>query len=320
MKKMILLFSVFTLLASLSAQDVGIGTSNPDRPLAICANAQQEVMSFKNNSDVTQWVLSLLNGDGLRIGNASNPNAFVMKSNGYVGLGVADPLTRLQIAGILQSTYSYASSGAGVGAIADGTMSLMLKQLNPGTTTLIRFQDNPLTITWNNQIVSSNLRWGTSVIHDILTLTAGGLVGIGVPNPTDKLHVGGNIHLTGNLEVEGRIDNMLPVQLANSQLSDGWQNYNDGFAPVSYYKDKEDVVKLTGLIKNGTGPDILDDENGGFVLPAGYRPQYTMMFTVITGNNGFTRVDVRADGTIAIIGNYNSGYVSLDGIAFRAFN
>jgi hypothetical protein len=131
-----------------------------------------------------------------------------------------------------------------------------------------------------------------------------GYVGVGVHDPTQKLDVNGNINLSGTI---------INMNMAALTLENGWVNYGEGFAPAAYHKDKQGIVRLTGLVRYGTLAEITDE------LPAGYRPQHELLFTVVSGN-GFARVDVYPDGTLNLVGSYDNAYVSLDGISYKAAN
>lgn len=97
----------------------------------------------------------------------------------------------------------------------------------------------------------------------------------------------------------------------NPTLLNGWVNYDDvSWRHAAYYKDNFGIVRVTGLVKNGTlNQPIMQ-------LPAGYRPSKGLFFAV-TGAGAFGSVSIDASGNVY----HNSGsnaYFSLDGICFRA--
>jgi hypothetical protein len=67
-------------------------------------------------------------------------------------------------------------------------------------------------------------------------------------------------------------------------------------------------VHLKGTVKNGT-QDI-------FILPVGYRPNRILVFDIIS-SSGLGRVDITPNGGVSFVSGGN-GFVSLDGITFRA--
>lgn len=91
-------------------------------------------------------------------------------------------------------------------------------------------------------------------------------------------------------------------------LVNSWVNYGSVFNNAGFTKDRSGVVRLRGLIKDGTVTA------SAFVLPVGYRPAQQHLFTVIS-NGTIGRVDIRADGEVVITAGSNV-YVSLDNIAF----
>jgi hypothetical protein len=124
---------------------------------------------------------------------------------------------------------------------------------------------------------------------------------------TETMRIKGN----GDVNITGKINNeaFIAPTLLNS-----WVNYDvpNGYAAAGYYKDKENLVHLRGLIKDGNSAasTIL------FTLPVGYRPSTIQIFAAVNGN-GFSRVDVYPSGNVLILSGGNS-YLSLDGITFRA--
>jgi hypothetical protein len=104
-----------------------------------------------------------------------------------------------------------------------------------------------------------------------------------------------------------------------------WQNSAAGGPPVAFFKDRSGVVHVQGGAQQ-VGPTGLPI----FVLPPGYRPSATLSF-VVRDENGpsaslpppappepFNYVTILSDGRINRATNGSAGYLSLDGIDFRA--
>lgn len=142
-------------------------------------------------------------------------------------------------------------------------------------------------------------------------------VGIGTAVPTDKLHIVGTSGNTLRIEDGNQAAGKVLTSAADGSASwtdftqqEAWQtvtfqnlwtNYGNGFATAQYFKDKQGIVHIKGLVTSGTiGVPI-------FTLPVGYRPQETRMFTG-WANGGSARFDVYSDGRVVII----------DGAAFEA--
>ena len=157
----------------------------------------------------------------------------------------------------------------------------------------------------------------------LLRIENNGNVGMGVMAPAERLDVkgnikasgnlvtggniqGGNIQATGNLNIGGLIAVPAPQTFF---LINSWTNYGETYGNATYYKDKQSVVRLSGLVRNGTSPLIAQ-------LPPGHRPAKDLIFTVVSGL-GFARLDIKANGDVRLMDIYSNLYVSLDGIAFR---
>lgn len=95
-------------------------------------------------------------------------------------------------------------------------------------------------------------------------------------------------------------------------LKNNWVNYGGAWAPASYWKDSCGMVRLNGLIKNGTtsAGTIL------FTLPVGYRPSKKEKCMCCSGA-ALCILEVDASGNVSISFGATSGWLSLSGIAFR---
>lgn len=96
-------------------------------------------------------------------------------------------------------------------------------------------------------------------------------------------------------------------------LAASWVNFAGGHATAGYTKSADDIVSLKGLIKDGTitGGTVM------FTLPAGYRPDYRVMCSVITNVNAPARIDVNeTTGTVMVREGVTAAYLSLAGCDF----
>lgn len=99
-------------------------------------------------------------------------------------------------------------------------------------------------------------------------------------------------------------------------LENSWVNFGGVHRTAGYWKDREGLVHLRGVIKNGT------TTNGTilFILPVGYRPATTERFPASSedsvGTRTLTQVAIQSDGAVAFLIGAN-GYLSLSGISFR---
>lgn len=95
-------------------------------------------------------------------------------------------------------------------------------------------------------------------------------------------------------------------------FENSWVNYGGTNASAAYYRDPFNVVRLKGLVKNGTigGVPI-------FTLPVGYRPlEDVNMIAMSNGGVGYLFVQASSGEVRAIAGS--NTYFSLDNVTFRA--
>ena len=92
-------------------------------------------------------------------------------------------------------------------------------------------------------------------------------------------------------------------------FQNSWINYGVTWEYVSYYKDNEGNVFLSGIAKNGTMDAYI------FTLPSGYRPQSTNTLFCCESGGGFGRLDVVSGGGVDPRTGVNTRY-SLDGVRF----
>lgn len=93
-------------------------------------------------------------------------------------------------------------------------------------------------------------------------------------------------------------------------LLNGWVHFGAPYETPAFKKGADQVVRLKGLVKNGTVPNDI------FQLPAGYRPAARVAFSV-PSNATVAELHIEADGSILPI-NASNTYVCLDGVTFTA--
>lgn len=100
--------------------------------------------------------------------------------------------------------------------------------------------------------------------------------------------------------------NWLPLTLQN-----GWQNFGGNYAPARCWKDSWGVVRIEGVIKNGTAGAIVA------TLPAGYRPEFQQAFATAPNDNVAGRFLISTSGAITHLNGASTG-AFLIGMHFRA--
>lgn len=98
-------------------------------------------------------------------------------------------------------------------------------------------------------------------------------------------------------------------------LDAGWVAFGNGYAPPAFWKDKEGVVHLRGLIRNAAPVPI----NGQllFTLPSGYRPSGGRLMFTVNNNNDMGRIDIATNGDVVIENIVSNTWLNLTGISFR---
>jgi hypothetical protein len=108
-----------------------------------------------------------------------------------------------------------------------------------------------------------------------------------------------------------------------ASLQNGWENYSSddkGFYRCRYWKDKNGIVHVGGLIRNGK----TNNDTTLFQLPVGYRPLGTLIFLQPTAGavsgGAFARVDITSSGLVVLRngGSSPQAWLSLN-MSFRAF-
>lgn len=99
----------------------------------------------------------------------------------------------------------------------------------------------------------------------------------------------------------------------NLTLQNGWTFYGGIFAIPQYTKGSDGIVKVKGLINNGTSTSGTVIAN----LPPGYRPSETSLQSAAC-NGAYCRFDVQANGNIVARDGVSPGWSALEGITFLA--
>uniref|UniRef100_UPI004025A81A hypothetical protein n=1 Tax=Eubacterium sp. TaxID=142586 RepID=UPI004025A81A len=129
-------------------------------------------------------------------------------------------------------------------------------------------------------------------------------IAFGKASEKDGMEIAFDVEFTGNLIQE---------QKQTPELLNGWVNFSPDYEPTSYWKDKNEIVHLSGVIKNGT----TEDGTTLFILPEGYRPDKNEMFSTISFN-ALCRIDVSSGGLVSVEYGGNRNWLSLCGIEFKA--
>lgn len=91
----------------------------------------------------------------------------------------------------------------------------------------------------------------------------------------------------------------------------GWSNLGAPWAPARYYRDYDNIVRLSGVVTGGTAGTTI------FQLPSGFRPAYQDIFPAVVSTGSTTYVTIDTSGNVTPNGS-GTASLSFSGITFRA--
>ena len=294
---------------------VGIRTNDPIHPLDVSLTGSGTIGRFsstgtvanllvQNNSDYTM----LGSQSGLSyVGTASAiPFAFMvngtmrmyLNTSGQVSIGTNNPAVKFHVYDPTPNQTIGLFQGMG------GYTQIYVK--NDVITTDLG-ADQEKGYVGSNSFSDFAVRAGGSTLIYLKYSTS--RVGIGTMTPSKKLDVNGDAKVNGELTV----NSIAQPGTTGVSFNANFSNYGVGYENVTYYKDTEGRVHLSGLVAiNGTQSGTM------FTLPAGYRPTGQLIFLVMSGS-GPARIDVMMNGNVSIA-TAVPGWISTNGISFRAGN
>ncbi|HCQ30141.1 MAG TPA: hypothetical protein DIU39_07635 [Flavobacteriales bacterium] len=316
---------------NINSGNVGIGTTSPNYALNLHTSVNTYIQ-FTNNSTGTTP------NDGLLLGNNSLNDAYLIQreaanlfirtnnmdritinGNGNVGIGTTSPTTLLHVVGNNNSVIvEDAGNGRQLSFYGNGE----IESSTGATLYLNRFSNSNIRLAVGGGNVGIGTTAPVSKLQVENNIATGGLdnfseyqillyqgtnavnsYGFGVRSNT-LIYNSKYFH---DFDIQGvtsvRIDTNGIVQepWQNVTLQNGWINYGTGYAAPQFYKDKEGVIHVKGLIQNGTtAPGTVL-----FNLPLGYRPSERRIVQTTTGGTSTpygiaSRVDILPNGDVII--------------------
>jgi len=198
--------------------NVGIGTTSIGARLEVAATATTsvDIAHFSNSNSVHKAIfkLSSVGAGQLVLRDAGNVEDVLISSHGdsyfnggSVGIGTDSPSTTLELGGSTNTALTISKTG-------DLTTGL---QIGRDTTTLasyiIQRENADLFIRTNN--------------IERMRITSGGSVGIGISSPSQKLHVVGNIRVTGAYYDSNNSSGTADQVLVSTGTGTDWQDLSD---------------------------------------------------------------------------------------------
>lgn len=119
-----------------------------------------------------------------------------------------------------------------------------------------------------------------------------------------------------NQVTEKNIASLVPewTLVSAGQFQNGWTNF-DSIRKARYYKDASGIVRLSGVVKDGTASTPI------FTLPEGYWPDYNVGADYAWpahSNTGYSPVIVSGAGVVHSPTGGVGAWVFLNSISFRA--
>lgn len=127
-------------------------------------------------------------------------------------------------------------------------------------------------------------------------------IAFGKVSTKDVMEVALDLELTGDFIQESR---------QTPTLLNSWVNYSSSIV-THYWKDKNGVVHLDGIIKNGD----VSAQTAIMTLPTGYRPSNAELFTVSSVNET-CMLEIDTSGNLKILSGANPSWIALSNIHFR---
>lgn len=264
---------------------VGIGEPNPDRPLVVRAQGDNDdAVGLQNKSGATKWALAL-NGDntpGFHIREAASQRTrLFVKEGGNVGIGTQQPTNHLHVQGGpgLRVNDLYVSGGEGnPSSIAynfyrDANAS-GANFPDPAQTAITieldQFDGTPRFEVWSTTVAQKQgfvqrLRISGDT-GDVLVAHNGGNVGIGTSSPLSKTHISGNVsgsptQLASHVSIienlaTGADSNVLALRVRESNPS--FNNFITFFANNTAIGSIDGNPNGSGISFKSSGADVAE--------------------------------------------------------------
>ena len=176
--------------------------------------------------------------------------AMRIDSSGNVGIGTSSPIVPLQVVSTTSPRIFLGTDGSNFGGLvySSGVMNM-------------RGQGNATSAVVSADGTNSKVTFTTAGVADRMVIDSSGDVGINITNPTEKLHVGGNILATGNITAYS--DERLKSDV---QTLDGTKVFD--MRGTSYIKDGELSSGVIAQELQKVAPELVHE--GGEYLSVAY--------------------------------------------------
>jgi microcystin-dependent protein len=241
-----------------SAGKVGIGTTSPAEILTLDSSSNTRILLKENGSNKGQITAG---GSGLYIQNlagdilfrnvAGNPTA-IIKDSGLVGIGTTTPTAALTV-------------GDGT-----GSESIEINKSTSGSATL-NFLNAGSAKVYIQADANEHLRIATNnAVH--MSILENGNVGIGHTSPTAKLHVDGDLIVTGTVDVGSSgfsVSSGFILPFGGGTAPSGWLECDGAAVSRSTYSDLFAIIGTIYGAGDGSTTFNLPDLQGRVIMGQG---------------------------------------------------
>ena len=311
--------------------NVGIGTTAPTEKLEVNGNTkinggaeikggikciggysgivlERNSATFNDDNTNRRWSINMNRGhpnlDNLNFKYNDGDSIVSLKNDGKVGIGTESPTYPLSVKPSLNNNAEFGHTLIGYA----------------GTNNVAGVQHNNLPINGKNMMIKQNTSGetavnasnGQNIYFNIdnspkAVIKSNGNFGIGTNNPTEKLHVDGNVKINNNLDIGGNLK-VLPQNTQNVNFSGNNPINTEQYATKygsDYNKNNMNNVQLTGG-DNGSQSII-------FTAGGSYQNQLRNIqgYDTLTARNNERPISINGLGGNVGIGKLNPSY-SLD--------
>ena len=321
--------------------DANPNTATPVAIFDNASGSQQTIIKLNTAGVLTASIRAdvfgnlLLNGNGagslylandggsgdVMFSNGSGGVHSAFKGSGMLGIGTTSPSTKLHVVGNNNAVIvEDAGNGRQLSLYGNGEIessagaTLSLNRFNSENIRLVAGGGN---VGIGNIIAQSKLQIENNVatgaldnfneyqilLHSNPTATSSYGFGIRGNTLVYNSNVQHDFDIDGVTAITINANGIAQEAWQNATLVNGWSNFGSGYTTAQYYKDKEGVIHVKGVVVGGSG--VI------FNLPAGYRPNDIRIMAGQSDDAGqgtSVRIDVKPNGDVTLANTLSNAF------------